>query len=346
MLGLKVTIRYAQQVKQYLVEHNLFDKQYAIVREAQEIVFPVTREFTPPFDFDVEFTQMEGNERQQTQSLREALSKILTPEEQQDLVTAYDIVGSIAIIEISDSIILKQSLIGQKILEINKTVKTVLKKIGGHGGIYRVQRMGHIAGEDTRETIVTENGVKLKVNVETAYYSIRMATERKRILEQIKPGEKILCLFSGIGPYPVVFSVHSGASQIVGIEINPAAHELAIENLGKNRCTNVRLFCGDANDILEKLASSEELFDRVTMPLPHTAKDFLDATLRVCKSGTIIHYYAFLPEGAFNGAIPQLRAAFESHNFTFGKYDVIRVGQHAPRVWRICVDAEVKKSNT
>jgi tRNA (guanine37-N1)-methyltransferase len=343
MLGLKVELQNAQQVKRYLVEHELFDKRYAIKRDEGVIVFPVTREFSPPFDFEVDFIEIESDERVQAQSLREAMLPQLTPEEQEEFIGSYDIVGSIAIIEVTDLLVPKEKEIAEKVLEINKAVKTVLKKMGGHVGEYRTQQMQHLAGEDTRDTTVTENGVKLKVNVETAYYSIRMATERKRILSLIRPGERILCLFSGIGPYPVTFSVHTEAKDIVGIEINPAAHELAVENAARNRCTNVRLLCDDAHDILPKLAAAGERFDRITMPLPHTSNEFIDDALSVSVPGTVIHYYTFLPDGDFNSAIPFLRQAFTRRGYSLGKYDVVRAGQHAPRVWRICVDAVVEK---
>jgi tRNA (guanine37-N1)-methyltransferase len=343
MRGLKTAIMNAEQAKLYLVAHNLLDRRYSISREDGTIIFPVTREFSPPFDFDVDFVEIEADERIQAQSLREAIRPLLTPEEHEEFIGSYDIVGSIAIIEIPDALILKQGLIADKVMQVNKAVKTVLKKLGGHVGEYRTQQMEYLAGEDTRETTVIENGVRLKVNVETAYYSIRMATERKRILQMIRPGESILCLFSGIGPYPVTFSVHSEAAAIVGVEINPKAHELALENAARNRCANVRLLCGDAHEIIPKLHAAGERFDRVTMPLPHTAHEFLDDVLNIVNPGAVVHFYTFLPDGEFNKAIPLIRQACMRHGFNLASYDVVKAGQHAPRIWRICVDAKIEK---
>lgn len=339
MLGLKVSIVNAQATKQYLMEHNLLDKRYRLVRNAESIIFPVTREFTPPFEFEADFLQAEGAEREPTMCLRDALKNDLTVEENDELRAAYDIVGSIAIIEIPESLISKEGVIAERLMGINKSVKTVLKKVGGHEGVYRTQRMACIGGEDTRETIVIENGAKLKVNVETAYYSVRMATERKRIWLQVKPGERVLNLFSGVGPYPVTFSMHTEAAELVGIEINPAAHQLALENVAKNRCTNVRLLCGDAHDIIPKLVAAGERFDRITMPLPHTAHEFLDDAVSIAKPGTTIHFYTFLEEDAFNKSVVLVREAIERAGYSLVKYDVVRVGQPSPRMWRICVDA-------
>jgi tRNA G37 N-methylase Trm5 len=85
----------------------------------------------------------------------------------------------------------------------------------------------------------------------------------------------------------------------VGVELNPRAHELAVENVALNRVVNVRLLRGDAREAIGMLAENNESFDRVTMPLPHTAIEFIPDVLRVVKEGAIIHYYGFFPEGEF-----------------------------------------------
>ena len=341
MLGLKATLAHAQQVKEYLIKYGLFDKQYAIRKTADGITFPVNRRFSPPFDFDTEFIEEEGEVRKEAPAVRDALADVLTPDEMRRLRTAFDTVGSIAIMDVPTELEQKERLIGTQILLRNRHLTTVLAKVGGHQGVYRTQRMRVIAGADTRETTVIENGVRLKVNVEEAYYSVRMSTERRRILEQIRPGERILCLFSGVGPYPITFAKHSQASTIVGIEINPKAHELAVENAALNRVVNVRLLCGDAHDVVTKLADQGEQFDRVTMPLPHTALEFIPDALRVSRPGTVIHCYGFYPEGQFTSAIPKLEEEFARAGAKLATWRITRVGQQAPRVWRICVDAVV-----
>lgn len=338
MIGLKVQYAHAQKTKRYLLQHDLFEKEYLIDRHEDGIVFPVKREFSAPFDFDCEFVPLRTGKRRLSGNLRDALKGLLTDEEERHLRVSYDVVGSIAIIEIPSELEEKERLVAQKVLAINPQVKTVLKKASGHEGEFRTQAMECIGGEDTRETIVVENGVRLKVDVEDTYYSVRMATERNRILRDIRPGERILCLFSGTGPYPVVFSRHSSARTILGIEINPKAHELAQENVAKNRCTSVRLMLGDAHEILPNLAE-EELFDRVTMPLPHNAAEFLPETLAVCKKGSIVHYYCFAPEGEFEGKVDELQVLIEREGFSLAGHKIIRVGQYAPRVWRLCIDA-------
>lgn len=341
MRGLKVPFQQAEIVKKYLLERNLLDKRYAPTSHADGIVFPIVREFGPPWDFDVDFIETEVEERVQARSLKAELGGVLPEEELALLVTSFDTIGSIAIIEIPEELAHRAQVIGETLLAVNKNITTVLKKAGGRQGTFRTQPLEHVAGNETRETTVVENGARLKVNVEDAYYSPRMSTERKRIVEMIRPGEDVLCLFSGVGPYPVIFSRHSRAERILGVEINPAAHELAMENAARNRCTNVRLLCGDAHDIVPRLAAREDRFDRITMPLPGNAREFLDDALSVSKKGTVIHYYTFKEEGSFEDAVTELQNAFGRKGFSLGSWEIVKAGQHAPRIWRICVDAVV-----
>jgi len=341
MLGVKVPLTDAEQVKQYLRQHDLADTSYRSRRSEDAITFPIVRKFNSPWEFDVDFVEEEFEQHDHPEPLRESLRSHLSDGEMDNLITAFDIVGDIAIIEIPESLKRKELLIAEKLMYANKHVKTVLKKIGGHEGELRTQRMEWIAGEDTRETEVAENGIRLRVNVEEAYYSIRMATERKRVWMHVQPGEKVLCLFSGVGPYPITISRHTEASEIIGIELNSIAHQLAVENVALNRCTNVHLVQGDAHKVMRSLAADKQSFDRITMPLPHTAAEFLDDAVRVCKSGGTIHYYSFQAAGEFEKAVDAVRTACRRNGRQLDEFSLVKAGQHAPRVWRICVDAKV-----
>ena len=84
-------------------------------------------------------------------------------------------------------------------------------KTGIHEGEYRTQKYECIAGIDKREAIYKENNVTLVLDVEKVYFSPRLSTERKRIYQQVVPGETILVMFSGCSPYPIVISKNTMA---------------------------------------------------------------------------------------------------------------------------------------
>jgi tRNA (guanine37-N1)-methyltransferase len=61
-----------------------------------------------------------------------------------------------------------------------------------------------IAGEDRLTTVHRENGILLHLDLAQVYFSVRSAHERARIAAQVKPGETVAVLCSGVGPFPLI----------------------------------------------------------------------------------------------------------------------------------------------
>ncbi len=244
-------------------------------------------------------------------------------------MTAYDIVGDLIIF--NDKISKK---IAENLMKTHKNVKVVLSKTKKYSGKFRLPKLKIIAGEKRKETIHKENGVQLKLNPEKVYFSSRLSTERKRIYLQVKNGEKVLVMFSGCGVYPVVISKNTKAKEIVGVEINPKAHEYGLENLKLNKVSNVKLYLGDVRNVVPKL---KKKFDRVLMPLPKGAEDYLDVALKAVKRKGIVHFYDFLHEDEFDKAISKIDKACKKYKIK----KINKCGQFSPRVYRVCVDFRV-----
>ncbi|PLW80881.1 hypothetical protein C0585_00215 [Candidatus Woesearchaeota archaeon] len=240
----------AQSLKKYLLDCGLFDKCGKHFIEGEKIYFPIKKKFN--FELDIDFIERDV-EIEESKDFKTILQEKLTDEELSHLKTAYDQVGNIAILEIDDELKEKEKFIAETLLKTNKTAKTVVKKAGIHGGVFRTQEMEHVAGENTKESITKENGITLKINVEEVYYSPRLSTDRKRISEQVKKGERVLAMFSGAAPYPCTISKNTFAKDVVGIEINPEGHKLGVNNIRLNKCDNVKLINGDVNEIIPEL---------------------------------------------------------------------------------------------
>jgi tRNA (guanine37-N1)-methyltransferase len=248
---------------------------------------------------------------------------------------AFEIVGDIAITEIPRGMEKKQKAVAEAILEMNSHLKTVVKKKGGHEGVLRLQKFVHLAGERKKETIAVENGVRLKLNIEKAYYSQRMSTERKRVYSQVKPGEDVLVMFSGIGPYPIEIAKHTKAKSVYAVELNKDGHKYALENNKLNK-TSVNFYCGDVIKMVPKLAKK---FDRIAMPLPKGAESFLPLALSCIKRNGIIHFYDFLGESDIPVvATTKVNVACEKAGKRCNILAVVKCGQLAPRMFRVCVD--------
>lgn len=326
-----IELQKAQELKEYLRKRDLLIDGYRYHKDEGKIWFPVAKKF----DYEgVDFKDLEMIPLENQQSWRDAAREILTEEEHALGRFGYDTVGTIAIIEIVDELLPKEKELAELLFECDKHVNTVLKKASGHEGELRQQSMKYLAGVDTRETIVHENGVKLKVNVEDVYYSIRLGTDRNRIMKLIRPDEDVLCMFSGLGPYPIIFKKNTPANRVVGVELNEKGHELAVYNAKLNKI-DVELYQGDVNDVVPKL---DGLFDRITMPLPHTGVEFLPLALSKIKDGGVIHYYCFIEKEHLDEETKRIKELVENERKTVQDIEPIICGQHSPSRYRVCFD--------
>jgi len=270
-------------------------------------------------------------------TFKEALKGKLTKKQFGIMPRAFDIVGDILIFsEIPKELTSKEKLIGDTILLMYPNVKTVAKKTGQYAGKYRTPKLRIMAGRRKKETIHKENGIRLKLHVEKVYFSPRLCTERKRVMQQVKKGEDVLVMFSGCGPYVCGISKHTGAKNVYGIEINPTAHKYAEENIKLNKLKNVTLFKGDVKKAIPKL---DKKFDRIVMPLPKSAEDFLEDAFKAAKKGTIIHFYDFQHENDFPAkTLEKIRKACKEAGIKFRVINKVKCGQYSPGTFRVCVD--------
>jgi len=331
---IKIPLSQAEDVKKKLIAQDQLDTRFLPTKKDDFIYFPVQDYAGETITYDL----AKREEKQGATSFKEALERILTPEEMQEVKTAHDIMGSVAIIEVPDSLAAKEQLIANTLLDANHLIKTVLKKGSGHEGIYRTQHMVYLAGVETKEATYKENNCTFIVDVQDVYFSSRLATERKRIAKQVKKDEEILVMFSGAAPYPCVLAKNTPAQHIVGVEINPKGHEYGLANIARNKVTNVTLHCGDVRTVVPTL---HQTFDRIIMPLPRTAEEFLDVALLVAKKHAMIHLYGFYHVDEFDKAKQEIKTYCERAHRTYTIKDIVKSGQQSPRTYRICVDIQL-----
>ncbi len=223
-------------------------------------------------------------------TLGDALQGIMSPEDLALLPRAYDLIGDIAVLEIPDELTQYSQLIGETFHKIHSNFKTVLAKSGAVSGTTRVREYTHLAGEMKTKTIHTEYGCRLVVDVAKAYFSPRLLEEHNRIAQLVQPGEKVLDMFCGVGPFAIHITKHKKV-KVVAIDINPLAIELLSESIQLNKLVGfIEPIVADAH---EYTRTKEANFDRVIMNHPSGASDFVVDACRVLKSGGIIHYYDF-----------------------------------------------------
>lgn len=338
MLGLKVNIKYTEKIKKALIEKNILTRSHLGKRDNNAFIFPILKKSKDILDIvpGSEYVDDVFDTADRNQSYKNFLKPRLTEEELSELPTSYDIIGDIIIIDIRDK---KRSVeIGEALLKAHKNIKVILRKRGQHQGEFRTQPLSYVAGEKRKVTNYKENNITLRLDVEEVYFSPRLSTERKRIFTQVKKGEKILVMFSGCGPYPITISKNTEAEKIIAIEKNPVAHKYALINKEINKVNNVDFILSDVKNAVPKL---DMVFDRILMPLPKDAEDFLTLALSVSKEKTIIHFYDFEHESEFKKGPEKIKLAAKAFGASVKILRTVKCGQYSPGKFRICVDFNV-----
>jgi len=264
------------------------------------------------------------------------LKEQLSDKELKQLKTSFDIIGDIIVIEIPKELRKKEKIIADALRKTHPHVKTILKKIGEREGKFRLRKFKKIFGEET-ETIHKEYGCIFKLDVTKVYFSPRESTERQRVAEKIKPNEKILVMFAGVGPYAIIIAKKQPSVKVYAIEINPDAVKYMIENVRMNKV-------GDrVIPILGDVAKKSEDFygkcDRVIMPLPKGAYKYLKYAIKCAKPGGVIHFYYWAKEeDLFSECVDFIEKTAKKMGRKIEIVDKRKVLPYGPRKWKICVE--------
>ncbi len=339
MKFLKIPRKLAEKIRLELVEGGLFSTGYEIFEEGGFIFIPVKGEWK-----DFEVVEREAK-KQPTRylKLRSVLSDFLNRRGMEQVVTSFDIIGDIIIIEVPPELEPKEKKIGEALLTVHKNVKTVLRKRGPMKGTYRVRKLRHVAGEKKTETLYKEHGCIMRLDVSKVYFSVRLSHERKRIAGLVKDKEKILALFAGVGPFPLVISKSHPDAEIVAVEINPAAVEYMRENVKLNKAANIKVEEGDAREVVIK--KYRNFADRVLMPLPKMAESFLDTAFAGAKDGATIHFYTFAgTREPFKEAEAKARHAAEASNVKIEVLSQRIARPYSPGVVQVVLDLLLRKN--
>ncbi len=269
--------------------------------------------------------------------LRERLGDRISEEELSMVRRSFEVIGDIVIVDIPDEIYHLKDEIVKAILEKHRHVKTILRKVGEVSGDYRVANYEVIYGRET-ETIAKEHGCKFLLDPTKVYYSVKLSGERERIFKLVKPGERVLVMFAGVGPFAITVAKNAQPKEVVGVELNPEAVRYFRENVRLNKLENVKVYEGDVREVVPRL---EGKFDRILMPSPNNAQEFADVAAIKAKPGTTIHYYTFAgveEEKELPGRVEELFSPYLKGKATF----VRRCGNFAPYVHRYVVDLVVE----
>ncbi|HEX7032179.1 MAG TPA: class I SAM-dependent methyltransferase family protein [Nitrososphaera sp.] len=276
--------------------------------------------------------------------LKQVLGTILSPEETAQVYSAFDQIGDIVIIKIPDELMPKKELIAKAILANIKTAKAVFAQVSAVRGEYRIRDLEFVAGENRTVTEYREHGCRFKVDVAKTYFSPRLSTERKRVAEMVGDNETIVNMFAGVGTYSVIIAKTNRTCRVYSIDSNPAASEFDRINAKLNKVQDrIITICGDAATVIKERLAGQA--DRVLMPLPERAKEFVDPAVLALKEKGILHYFAHVKA---DGKKTGLDLGLSDAHDAFAKYDhqvqAVRVVREVgPRIYQIVADVLVVK---
>ncbi len=224
--------------------------------------------------------------------LKKTLEDVLSEKESDELFSAFDQVGDIIIVRIPDSLLSKKEIIGKTLLEQVKTAKSVFYQASSVEGDFRTRDLEILAGDNKTETEYKEFGCRFIVDVEKAFFSPRLSTERDRIADLVQEGETVINMFGGVGMFSIIAAKRKKCT-VYNIDINPIASKLCEKNIELNKLEGrVISIHGDAAKIVEEQLNDKG--NRVLMLLPERSDEFLGSAILAAKNYGIIHYYSHI----------------------------------------------------
>lgn len=252
----------------------------------------------------------------------------------------YDVIGNIVIVKFDRSAkVSEKKKFARDFLKSRPSVTTVLERVGKFSGRLRTQSTKFLAGDKTKEALCKENGCIFRLNVDSCYFSPRMATERKELAEKVKKCEEVLVMCGGVAPYAVVMAKMSKGKKFVSVELGRDCTKYAKQNVKRNKVNDrVEAIGGDVRKVLPKM---KEKFDRIVMGRPNLKDSFLDVTFPRIKKGGIIHYYGFHPENERAEMLEMIKIEASKARRKIRILKIKKAGEIGVKTYRYRVDFKV-----
>jgi len=246
-----------------------------------------------------------------------------------------DIVGNIAILKFPRKTFWPiKKYKAYRFLKAHKNISTVVEKTSGFSGQLRIPTTKYLAGEKTFIATHKENNCIFKFNINTTYFSPRLSNERKIISEEVTKiaskikNPKILIMFAGIAPYPIVIAKSlrklKKPFHIYSNELNEKANKAAKENIKLNKLEKeITLLPGNASKLKIK-----QKFDIILMPRPNLKDTFLTSALKLSKPKATFFYHGF---GTEKSVLEEIKSDTKGK---IGKIKIRKAGDIGPYLFR------------
>ena len=330
MKGVVVPYSDAEEFRKNLLGKGVLLSDFKPVKKENHIVFPVLEGGEEGFAFE-KYAEKE--------TFKQKVKEILTEAEEAEAIYSYDVIGDIAIIQVPEVLVEKEQRIGEALLSVKPNIRSVRKRGEDHQGKFRTQNTVYVAGEDKTETIHMEHGTRICVDVDDVYFSPRLSTERGRVSGLVGTGETVLVLFDGCGPFSLVLAKNNECS-VLGVEWNERGVGLAKKSAEMNNVRDrVNTVNGDVREVVPSLSG----FDRVLMPAPHNANEYVDTLHKgLFEDSGWLHLYLFVEEERIDTVGEEIKRTLNGTFETVTSENKTLCGQKSPGVYRVCYDFAIR----
>ncbi len=265
------------------------------MRDEKYVYFPiVSKEKLDEIltDFDFQILEVDFPLKKKSLSITNIL-KIQFPEEHwEEISLKFDQIGSICLLRLDPEMTTKEfrERTGQLIINNQPKIKTAVNKLDITSGIERIYPIEFLSGVKNFKSWHREYGVYIKVDLEKAYFNPRLAEEHHRLSLEIKKGERVLDLFTGVGPFALLCA-RAVECQVYAVDINPYAITCLKESIKRNKLKGkIYPIIGDSSKILK----INKTYNRIIINLPGKSIDYLELAVKLVKKNGFINFYQFI----------------------------------------------------
>ncbi|MFW5977882.1 MAG: class I SAM-dependent methyltransferase [Halohasta sp.] len=320
-----------EEGRQALADAGVLDDDYQIVNDEGTLFIPVTDPTAVPDRFETTLQELPARQT------------VKTPADVLGYEPSLERLGDVVIVDEDDPD--RADEIAEAVMASDLPARSVLNRASKIKGELRVRDWEVLAErEDTArsptETVHREYGHEFLVDLAAVYFSPRLATERHRVVDQIQPGERVLDMFAGVGPFAIPAA--SRGAEVVAVDLNETAVDYCRENARRNGvCDSLTAISGDVREVASDYYGWA---DRLVMNLPHSAGAFLDTAVDLAGEECVIHYYDIQHDSdPFGPGIEAIQAAAEpAYDVTVETEHVVR--SYAPHEVNVCLDVRLTRS--
>jgi tRNA (guanine37-N1)-methyltransferase len=332
-----VPLSEAEPVRRTLRKSNLLSDDIEILKEGKFIYFPIKEvtEELKSYKIVSKSIKLKATKPHCYKDLLTLPKKLLN-----ELPTSYDTVGAIILMKLPKVLFPYRKQIGKALLETHNNIRTVCL-VDPVSGELRTRNIEIIAGEKRTLTTHTEYGLSFDVDVGTTYFSPRLASERKRVTDLVKPGEIVVDMFAGVAPFSIMIARFAKPKVVYAIDKNKEAITLAQQNVKQNHVLEtVEVVHTDAKNVKKVIPVKA---DRIIMNLPFSAYTFFSAALSIAAEMCIVHYYDIISEEDIEERISTLKKIAAKQDYDLIDVSIRKIKSYAPREFYIGLDITATK---